>query len=85
MGPHTHLKNINTEFLLSKGQAGTNCGGDTATHRDPSHLQTPNPDRVADTKKFLLTGAWYSCPPRGSERARPIQMRMDTAKYWNEH
>jgi hypothetical protein len=32
---------------------------------DPSHMQTPNPDTIADAKKHLLTGAWYSCPLRG--------------------
>ena len=25
--------------------------------RDPSHIQTPNPDSIADAKKCLLTGA----------------------------
>jgi hypothetical protein len=24
---------------------------------DPSHIQTPNPDTIADAKKCLLTGA----------------------------
>ena len=24
------------------------------------HLQTPNLDTIADAKKYLLTGAWYS-------------------------
>jgi hypothetical protein len=33
---------------------------------DPSHMQTPNPDAIADAKKCLQTGAWYSCPLRGS-------------------
>jgi hypothetical protein len=26
-----------------------------------SHIQTPNPDTIADAKKFLLIGACYSC------------------------
>jgi hypothetical protein len=29
MGPPTHLKNINSEFLLSKGNAGTKSGAET--------------------------------------------------------
>ena len=32
-------------------------------------MQTPNPDTIADAKKCLLTGAWYSCLLRGSARA----------------
>jgi len=47
-------------------------------------MHTPNPDTIADAKKFLLTGAWYSCPLRGSARAGPIQMLMYTAKHWTE-
>ena len=42
---------------------------ETATPRDPSHLQTLNPETIVDAKKFLLTGAWYGCPLRGSARA----------------
>jgi hypothetical protein len=88
MGPSTHLKNINPEFLLSKENAGTKSGAETERPsdppRDPSHLLTPNPDTIADAKKCLLTGAWYSCPLRGPSRAGPIQMRMYTAKYWTE-
>jgi hypothetical protein len=30
--------------------------------RDPFHLQTPNPNTIADAKKHMLTGAWYGCP-----------------------
>ena len=37
---------------------------ETAPPRDPSHLQTPTPDTIADDKKHLLTGAWYSYPLR---------------------
>ena len=37
--------------------------------RDPSHLQTPNPDTIDEAKKHLLTGTWYSCPLRCSARA----------------
>jgi hypothetical protein len=29
MGPSTHLKDINSEFVLSKGNAGTNSGVET--------------------------------------------------------
>jgi len=51
MGPPTHLKNINPEFFLSKGNAWTK----TALPKNPSHLLTPNPDIIADAKKCLLT------------------------------
>jgi hypothetical protein len=34
--------------------------------RDPLHLQTTNPDTIADAKKGLLTGAWHKSPQRGS-------------------
>ena len=40
-----------------------------ALPRDTSHMQTPNPDTIVDAKKCLLTGAWYSCPLRGSASA----------------
>jgi hypothetical protein len=30
---------------------------ETAPPGDPSHMQTPNLDTVADAKKYLLTGA----------------------------
>jgi len=33
---------------------------------DPSHAQTPSLDTIADAKMCLQTGAWYSCPLRGS-------------------
>ena len=29
MGPHTHFKNINPEFFLSKGNAWTKSGAET--------------------------------------------------------
>jgi hypothetical protein len=64
------LQNINSEFLLSKGNAGTKSGAESEEKtKDPSHLQTPNPDTIADAKKHSLTEAWYSCPLRGSTRA----------------
>jgi hypothetical protein len=31
---------------------------ETASPKDKSHIQTPNPDFIADAKKYLLTGAW---------------------------
>jgi hypothetical protein len=49
---------------------------ETAPPLDPSHLQTPNPNTIADAKKCLLTEAWYNCPLRGSASICPIQMRM---------
>jgi hypothetical protein len=33
---------------------------ETAPPRNPSHLNTPNPDTIADAMKSLLAGAWYS-------------------------
>jgi len=68
MGTPTHLKNINPEFLLSKGNSGTKSGADTEAKtiqktvppRDPSYMQTPNPDTIADAKKWLLTGVLLS-------------------------
>jgi hypothetical protein len=42
MGPLTHLKNINPEFLLLKGKAGTKSGAETegkVIQRLP-HLET---------------------------------------------
>ena len=29
--------------------------------RDSSHLQTQNPDTIADAKKCLLKVAWFGC------------------------
>ena len=58
---------------------------ETAPPRDPSHLQTPNLDTIADAKKHLVTGAWYSCPLRGSARACSIQIQMLAANYQTEH
>jgi hypothetical protein len=42
---------------------------ETAPPWDPSHLQTPKLDVIVDAKKYLLIGAWYSCPLRGCARA----------------
>jgi hypothetical protein len=53
--------------------------------QDPSHLQTPNPDTIADAKKCLLTGACYDWPLGGSARALTIQIGMLTANHWTEH
>jgi hypothetical protein len=37
-----------------------------------SQMQTPNPDTIADAKKCLLTGAWFTCLLRDSARPWPI-------------
>jgi hypothetical protein len=80
----THLKNINLELLLSKGNAGTKCGAETeekAIQRLP-HLgihpicRHQTQTLIADAKKCLLTGAWYSCPLRGYAGAWTIQMQI---------
>jgi hypothetical protein len=49
------------------------------------HTQPPNPDTIADAKNYLLTGAWYSCPLRGSARTWPKQIQMFAANHWTEH
>jgi hypothetical protein len=56
---------------------------ETAPPRDLSHLQTPNPDTMADAKKHLLTGAWYSCPLRVCARAK--LMWLWAANHETEH
>jgi hypothetical protein len=64
MGPPAHLKTFNPEMFLSKGKTGTKMEQrlkeghpETIAPRDPYHLQTPNPNTIADAKKGLLTGA----------------------------
>ena len=42
---------------------------------DPSYLQTPKPDTIADADKHLLTGAWYGCPLRGSASLKQMQIQ----------
>jgi hypothetical protein len=51
----------NPELLMSKGNTETNSVKDwrknhpeTAPAGEPSHIQTPNPDTIADAKKCLL-------------------------------
>jgi len=51
----------------------------------PIYIQPPNPDNIADAKKCMLTGAWYSCLLRGSARAWQIQRQMLAANYWTEN
>jgi hypothetical protein len=58
---------------------------ETAPSRDPTYLQTPNPDTIADVKKRLLLGAWYSCALRGSASVWPRQMWMLAANHCTEH
>ena len=58
---------------------------ETAIPRDPSSLQTPNPDTIADVKKHLLKGSWCRCPLSGSERAWSIQMWMLAANDQTKH
>jgi hypothetical protein len=47
--------------ILTGGNMRTKCGTDwrkghpeTASPRDPSHIQTPNPDTILDARKYLL-------------------------------
>ena len=58
---------------------------ETSPPGDPSHKQLPKPDTVVYANKSLLTGAWYSCPLRGSTSAWQIQRWMLTAIHWVEH
>ena len=63
MGPPTHLKNINPELLLTKGNTGTKSGTETEGNfiqRLPYlgiHPTCSHPGTIADAKKCLLTGA----------------------------
>ena len=65
MGPLTHLQNFNSKLFLSKGNTWTKNGtktegkanAETAPPGDPFHIQTQNPDTIADAKKCFLTGA----------------------------
>jgi hypothetical protein len=52
---------------------------------DPFHIQSLNPDTIANAKKCFLTGAWYSCLLRVSVRAWQIQRRTVTSNLWTEH
>jgi len=45
---------------------------ETATHKNPPHIQSPNPVIIGNAKRWTLTGVWYSCPLRGSARAWQI-------------
>jgi len=62
-GPPIHLKMFNLEMFLFKGRTGTKNGIETerasrlAPHRELSHLQPPNPNSIAEAKKYLLTEA----------------------------
>jgi hypothetical protein len=52
-----HINIFNLELFLSEGNAGTKNGAETegkVIQRLP-HLQTPNPDTIADAKKCLQT------------------------------
>jgi len=43
------------------------------TWGNPSHIQTPNTDNIADAKKCMLTGALYKCLLRGCTTAWNIR------------
>ena len=58
---------------------------ETDLHGHPFHIQSPNPDNVVDTNKYLLAGAWYNCLLRGSASAWQIQKWMLTANHLTEH
>ena len=50
-----------------------------------SHIQTPIPDTIANAKKYLLTGTWYTCLLRGSAITWQIQRWMLSGNHWTEH
>jgi hypothetical protein len=68
MGPPTHIKIFNLELLLSKENTRTKLEQRLKGRPsyNPFHLQTPNPNTIADANMCLQTGAWYGCPLRGS-------------------
>jgi hypothetical protein len=64
LGKAIHLQILNTELFLSRGNTGKSVEQrlkeghpETAPPGDPSHIQTLNPDTIADANKCLLTGA----------------------------
>ena len=57
---------------------------ETTPGRDLPHLQTSNPDTIAEAKKGLLTGAWYGCFLRGSNSTWPTQKQILTANHQAE-
>jgi hypothetical protein len=58
MRPSTHLKIVDPEVFLSKGNARSKSGAETegkAIQRlpptwNPNHVQTPSPNAIADAK-----------------------------------
>jgi hypothetical protein len=58
---------------------------ETASPGYLSHIQTLSPDTIADDKKCLLTGTWYSCLFTGSVRTWKIQRWMLPANHCTEH
>jgi len=49
------------------------------------YIEPPNPDKIADAKRCMLTGALCSCLLRGSARAWQIQRQMLKAYHWTEN
>jgi len=60
---------VNTETNFGAETKGNKGHPETVRPGNPAHIQPPNPDNIADAKKYMMTGAWYSCLPRGSARA----------------
>jgi hypothetical protein len=48
-------------------------------------MQLPNPDTIADAKKYMLKGALYGCLLRGPARTLQIQRWMLAVNHWTEH
>jgi hypothetical protein len=74
---------FNPELLLSKGNAGTNkkwsrdCRNgylETSPLWDPSHLQTPNPSIIAETKIACRQEPGMLFPKRFCQHLRQMQI-----------
>ena len=62
-----------------------NGHSETAPPGGSAHIQPTNPHNIANAKKYMLTGTWYSCLLRGSARAWQIQRRMLAANHLVEN
>ena len=49
------------------------CSRPTFPTWDPSHVQTPNPDTIADAKMCLQTGVWHGCHLTKTDTDTPNQ------------
>jgi hypothetical protein len=73
MESSTHFKIFNPELFPPEANAEKKmeqrlrkCHSEIIPPWDPSHLQTLNPNPIADAKKCLQIRTWYTCPLKGS-------------------